>query len=130
MVAETFILTWFSRFGVPLYITTNQGPQFESNLFAELAKLLGFAHMRSAPYHPQANGNIERYHRTLKASLAASHLPWIQALPVVLPSHHIIPNSQGVSSFQMVTGSDAFVPNIFGNDTTKIYSRVCFQIIN
>ena len=55
VVAETFMSTWFSRSGVPLCITTDQGPQFESDLFAELAKLLGFARLRSAPYHPQAN---------------------------------------------------------------------------
>ena len=53
------------------YITTDQGPQVETDLFAELAKLLGFARLRTAPYHPQANGKIERYHGTLKASLAA-----------------------------------------------------------
>ena len=75
VVAETFMSTWFLRFGVPLYITTDQGPQFETYLFAEIAKLLGFARLRTAPYHPQANGKIERYHRTLKASLAASPLP-------------------------------------------------------
>ena len=88
--AETFMSTWFSTFGVPLYVTTDQGPLFKSDLYAELAKLLGFARLRTAPYHPQANGKIERYHRTLKASLAASPLPWIQALPVVLFSHHIM----------------------------------------
>ena len=92
-------------------------------MFAELAKLLGFASLRTAPYHPQANGKIERYHRTPKASLAASPLPWIQALPVVLFGHQIILNSQGVSPFQMVTGSDAFVPNIFGNDTPPRFTR-------
>ena len=75
VVAETFISTWFSRFGVPLYITTDQGPQFESNLFAELAKLLSFACLRTAPYRSQANEKIERYHRTLRTSLAASPLP-------------------------------------------------------
>ena len=123
VVAETFMSTLLSRFGVPLYITIDQGPQIESDLFAELAKLLGFARLRTAPYRPQANGMIERYHKTLKASLAASPLPWIQALPVVLFSHHIIPISQQVSPFQMVTGSDAFVANIIGNDTPPRFTR-------
>ena len=92
-------------------------------MFAELAKLLSFARLRTAPYHSQANGKDERYHRTLKASLVASPLRSIQALQVVLFSHHIIPISQGVSPFQMVTGSDALVPNIFGNDTPPRITR-------
>ena len=59
VVAETFISTWFSRFGVPLYITADQGRQFESDLFAELSKLLGLTGLRTKPCHPQANGKIE-----------------------------------------------------------------------
>ena len=101
-----------------------------SDLLAELFKLLGFARLRTALYHPQINGKIERYHRTLKASLAASHLIWIQALSVVHSSHHIIPNSKGVSPLQMFTGSDAFVPNIIGNDTPRFTREYVSKLSN
>ena len=123
VVAKSFISTWFSWFGVPLYITTDQGRQFESDLFAELSKLLGFARLRTTPYHPQANGKIERYHRTFKASLAASPLPWTQALPVVLFSHKILPNAMGIYLFQLVTGSDAFGPTIFKEKQRQTFTR-------
>ena len=59
VVAETFVSTRFSRFGVPLYITTNQERHFKSDLFAELSKLLGFARLRTTPYHPQGNGKTK-----------------------------------------------------------------------
>lgn len=62
-VAIAFISDWISHYGVPQYITT------ESNLFKELNLLLGCKHIRTTPYHPQANGIIERYNRTLKTSI-------------------------------------------------------------
>jgi cleavage and polyadenylation specificity factor subunit 1 len=68
-VAKTFISTWFSRFGTPLYLTTDRGSQFESELFHELSTSLGFTRLRTTAYHPQSNGKIERYHRTMKASI-------------------------------------------------------------
>ena len=99
VVAETFKSTWFLRFGVPRYITTDQIRQFESDLFAELSKKLGFARFRTTLYHPQANGKIERYLRSLKVSLAASPLPWTLALPVILFSQKILLNAMGISHF-------------------------------
>ncbi|KAL1446799.1 hypothetical protein WDU94_010884 [Cyamophila willieti] len=83
-ICKTLVNGWVSRFGVPLIIVTDQGRQFESNLFSELTKTLGVQRIRSSPYHPQANGMIERWHRTLKSALSCHNSTWPEALPMVL----------------------------------------------
>lgn len=86
-VAMAFLETWISRFGVPAVVTTDQGRQFESSLFQELSRLMGFSHNHTTAYHPQSNGMVERFHRTLKASLMATlqgSPMWADRLPLVL----------------------------------------------
>ena len=87
-VALTFMSGWVARFGVPSTITTDRGRQFELQLWALLTQLLGCKHLRTTPYHPIANGMIERFHRQLKASLRARIIAnhWIEALPLTLLS--------------------------------------------
>ena len=83
-VAETFVREWVSRFGVPLTITTDQGTQFESDLFHRLMQSFDTKRTRTTAYHPQANGMIVRLHRQLKASIMCHGGDWIAALPLVL----------------------------------------------
>ena len=86
-VADAFIKIWITRFGSPRRIITDQGPQFESDLFKSLVKRLGITHFHTTPYHPQANGLLERFHRTMKISLkilADGHHNWTTILPFVL----------------------------------------------
>ncbi|KAL4088886.1 hypothetical protein QTP88_023970 [Uroleucon formosanum] len=84
-VASTLVTNWIARFGVPDIITTDQGRQFESGLMQALNTTFGIQHVRTSPYHPQANGLVERLHRTLKAALTAHESPhWSQHLPIVL----------------------------------------------
>ncbi|KAK3881302.1 hypothetical protein Pcinc_014253 [Petrolisthes cinctipes] len=85
-VARAFIATWVSRFGVPLSLTSDRGGQFESGVWNKVMILLGIRRYRTASYHPQANGTVERFHRQLKSSLAASaqREDWSIALPLVL----------------------------------------------
>jgi transposase InsO family protein len=84
-VAQLLMANWISRFGVPDTITTDQGRQFESDLFQVLLSSFGIQHARTSPYHPQSNGMVERFHRTLKAALTAHESPhWSTKLPVVL----------------------------------------------
>ena len=86
-VARAFIETWVSRFGVPLSLTSDRGSQFESNVWSRMMSLLGISRFRTTSYHPQANGMVERFHRQLKASLAASSSSrekWADSLPLTL----------------------------------------------
>lgn len=84
-VAKTFFTEWISRFGVPSYITTDQGTQFESRLFKSLGMCSGFHRSRTTSRHPICNGMIERFHRQLKAAIMCHpDSSWLDALPVVL----------------------------------------------
>jgi hypothetical protein len=83
--AAALLQGWIQRFGVPSTITSDRGPQFTSQLWAALCKLLSITHVQTTAYHPQANGLVERLHRRLKDALRArsaaadwhSHLPWV-----------------------------------------------------
>ena len=48
-------------------IISDNGPQFVAKDFKEFIKIAGMTHVRTAPYYPQSNGKIERYHRTIKS---------------------------------------------------------------
>ena len=47
-------------------IISDNGPRFISKDFKEFIRFSGFTHVRTAPYHPQSNGKIERFHKTIK----------------------------------------------------------------
>lgn len=53
--------------GVHPRIISDNGPQFVAKDFKEFIRMAGMSHVRTAPYYPQSNGKIERWHRTLKA---------------------------------------------------------------
>ncbi|GFR62093.1 Pro-Pol polyprotein [Elysia marginata] len=84
--ARALLRNWIARFGVPDSITSDQGPQFTSSLWRELHNVLGCSPKHTTAYHPQSNGMVERFHRSLKAALKARLLGpgWMDELPIVL----------------------------------------------
>ena len=49
-------------------IISDNGPQFAARDFRTFIRICGMTHVRTAPYYPQSNGKIERWHKTLKST--------------------------------------------------------------
>ncbi|XP_033099760.1 uncharacterized protein K02A2.6-like [Anneissia japonica] len=56
---------FFSRFGVPFQLHSDQRRNFESELFNSLCQVLQIHKTRTTSYRPSANGQVERFNRTL-----------------------------------------------------------------
>lgn len=71
-VTEAFYCDWVTHFGVLATVVTDQGRQFEADLFRELSLFLGFKWQHTTAYHSQANEMVEQFHHTLMAVLMAT----------------------------------------------------------
>jgi putative transposase len=59
-------------------LLSDNGPAYVSKQLREYLAERGMAHTRGRPYHPQTQGKIERYHRSMKnvVKLEHYHFPW------------------------------------------------------
>ncbi len=59
-------------------LLSDNGPAYLSGELRDYLAERGMAHTRGAPYHPQTQGKIERYHRTMKNVVKLQHyyFPW------------------------------------------------------
>lgn len=71
-VAQKLVNELFCRFSTPEQLHSDQGSQFESDLIAEVCKILNIRKSRTTPYHPQCDGLIERFNHTLLDMLATT----------------------------------------------------------
>ena len=113
---QALISGWIARFGVPGDISSDRGSQFTSSLWNDLAHRLGVKLHHTSAYHPQANGMIERFHRSLKTALKArlTGLNWVEELPWVLLGLRNAPKEEfRYSSAELVYGESLTVPGEF-----------------
>ena len=67
-VAEALVSV-FTRVGIPREMLTDQGTQFTSEVMKHVSKILSIKQITTSPYHPAANGLVERFNGTLKQML-------------------------------------------------------------
>ena len=71
-VANKLVEEFFFQFSPPERLHSDQGRKFESTIVTEVCKLLGIKKSRTTPYHPQSDGLVERFNRTLLDMLATA----------------------------------------------------------
>ena len=123
--AHALIFHWIARFGIPLDILSDRGPQFTSQLWTSISRLLGTQLCHTTAYHPQSNGLVERFHRHLKSALRArlTGPNWIQELPWILLGIRTMPKEDlGCSSADIVFGAPLTVPGDFIPSRVRTHS--------
>ena len=90
-VAEVLVDQFFTRFGVPGELHSDQGREFESQVFQECCQLLGLRKTRTTPLRPQSDRMVERFNRTLTQVLATycaeGQTNWDCRLPALLMAY-------------------------------------------
>ena len=104
-----------SRHGAPQVLLTDQGKNFESKLIAELCDLLQIDKRWTTAYHPQCDGQVERFNRTL-ATMLSMYVEKNQKdrdrwLPQVLLAYRSsVHESTGATPFSLLYGREAHLP--------------------
>ena len=113
-VARLFVNHFVTRFGSPEYLHTDQGRNFESTLVKEVCKILGIEKTRTTPYHPQSNGMVERFNRTLLnmlSTISQEEEDWDRNLPLVMYAYRTsIHETTGATPFSLMFGREARLP--------------------
>ena len=108
-IAELLVEHIISRHGVPSELLSDRGTTFLSKLMLDVYRLMGIWKSNTTAYHPQTDGLVERFHRTLTYMLAKSvqqdGKDWDQRLPYVLFAYRSSPQSStGESPFYLLYG--------------------------
>ncbi|KRX42021.1 Gypsy retrotransposon integrase-like protein 1, partial [Trichinella sp. T6] len=91
-VAKVLVEKYVAYFGAPDCLHSDQGRSFEASVVLEMCRLFGIKKTRSSPYHPQGNGQAERFNRTLldMLSIMVDGNPgqWDDMLPFVMLAYN------------------------------------------
>ncbi len=114
-VADVLVTEVFLRFGVPRIIHSDQGREFESDLFKGICALLEVQKTRTTPYRPQSDGQVERFNRTLIAMLSKlcseNQKDWDDHLPYVMCAYRAtVHESTGCSPNLVMLGREVSLP--------------------
>ena len=93
-IASVLMREFFSWYGVPNFLHSDQGTQFESKLFAEICTLLGITKTRMTPFRPQSDGQSEQNIKTLSCMIAMvtkDQHDWDEHLPFLSMAYRATP---------------------------------------
>ena len=106
-IATVFLDLWVYAYGAPSYVLTDNGPQFAAKFFEAVCAMIGIKHVFTTAYHPQTNGQVERFNKTLAARLrhyvAEHQKDWDEFVqPLTYAYNMQVHRSTGTTPFDLV----------------------------
>ena len=103
------LIKFFTKFGMPKVLQSDCGSNFTCRYFEDSMESLGVKHVLSSPYHPESQGQVERFHQTLKSMLKKycheNESDWDKEVPYLLFAFRSAPSEAlGCTPFQLVFG--------------------------
>ena len=103
------------HYGFPEKIISDQGRNFESELIGHLCQLAGVQKLRTSPYHPQTNGQCERFNDTLLNMLGTltpeQKKDWKSHVPALVHAYNCTRNTAtGFSPYFLLFGREPRLP--------------------
>jgi hypothetical protein len=129
-VAEGIFNGWYLQYGLPNSIHTDQGSEFTNDVLKHLNQRATVDAEFTTPYNPSANGEVERFNRTLGDCLScyAESNPglWHKYLPGVLFAYRTsVHATTGYTPFYLMYGREARSPiDILTSTAKDVYHDV------
>ena len=125
------LVKFFTFVGLPKSVQSDQGSNFMSGIFQQVMHELGIKQYRSSAYHPESQGALERFHKTLKNMIRSycfdTEKDWDEGIHLLLFAvRESVQESLGFSPFELVFGHSVCGPvkllkeTFLSNDETPL----------
>lgn len=108
-ITHAFYSHVLAKYGCPKVVISDRGVNFIGKHTSDFFHLCGIKRNKTAPYHPQSNGQTERFNRTLAASLTIfvekNQKNWSDFIPAITFAYNISEHSvTKASPYELVFG--------------------------
>ena len=130
-VARVLVNEWFLRLGIPRRLHSDQGRSFENKVIDELCTMYNVRKSKTTPYHPQGNGQCERFNRTMHNLLrsldGSKKRRWPDHIKELCFVYNCTPHSStGYSPYFLYFGVEPTLPidNLLGLSNKSEYNSL------